>query len=139
MSGDKRNQMTIGVLARAAGVSVETVRYYQRRGLLKEPERPPGGIRRYTDQDLSRLGFIKSAQKLGFSLDEILQLLRLEDGANCEAVSELARVHLVDVRIRLASLVRMESTLSALVSKCAGVDGRDEVKCPLIEALHEPR
>ena len=102
----------------------------QRRCLTAEPERPPGGARRYTDEDLSRLGF---------SLDEILQLLCLDDGANCEAVLELAAAHLVDVRMRLASLVPMEAALSVLVSECSSLDRRDQVKCPLIAALHDPR
>lgn len=83
----KANSMTIGGLARAANVNVETIRYYQRRGLLSEPKRPPGGIRRYGFADIDRLTFVKTAQHLGFSLDEISDLLRLEDGTHCEEAS----------------------------------------------------
>ena len=75
--------LTIGVLAEAAGVNVETIRFYQRKGLMQEPDRPQGGIRRYGEADLARVRFIKSAQRLGFSLDEIGDLLELEDGSHC--------------------------------------------------------
>ncbi|MEP5176848.1 MerR family transcriptional regulator, partial [Marinobacter alexandrii] len=71
---NKVNPLTIGGLAKATGVHVETIRYYQRRGLLSEPQRPPGGIRRYGSADIDRLTFVKSAQNLGFSLDEIIDL-----------------------------------------------------------------
>ena len=74
--------LTIGVLAEAAGVNVETIRFYQRKGLLPEPDRPVGGIRRYGAADVARVRFIKSAQRLGFSLDDVAQLLRLEDGTH---------------------------------------------------------
>lgn len=90
--------LTIGALARAAGVNVETIRYYQRRGLLREPARPHGGIRRYKKADLDRVQFVKAAQRLGFSLREIAELLRLEDGTQCEEASALAEHKLSDVR-----------------------------------------
>ena len=70
-------QLTIGEFAASAGVNVETIRFYQRKGLLTEPERPYGGIRRYGDAEVSRVRFVKSAQRLGFSLDEIAELLRM--------------------------------------------------------------
>jgi DNA-binding transcriptional MerR regulator len=75
--------LTIGGLAKAAGVNVETIRFYQRKGLMREPDRPPGGIRRYGEADLARVRFIKSAQRLWFSLDEVGDLLKLEDGSHC--------------------------------------------------------
>ena len=78
-----RSGLTIGDLAKAAGVNLETIRFYQRKGLMPEPERPQGGIRRYDQNDLSRLHFIKTAKRLGFSLDETAQLLQLDDGASC--------------------------------------------------------
>lgn len=81
---DKANSLTIGGLAKAANVHVETIRYYQRRRLVPEPERPPGGIRRYGPADIERLMFVKTAQQLGFSLVEISDLLQLEDGAHCQ-------------------------------------------------------
>lgn len=72
--------LTIGVFAKAAGVNVETIRFYQRKGLLREPDKPYGSIRRYGEADVVRVKFVKSAQRLGFSLDEIAELLRLDDG-----------------------------------------------------------
>lgn len=124
---------TIGALAQAAGVNVETVRFYQRKGLLREPSRPRGGIRRYAQTDLARIGFIKAAQRLGFSLDEVSDLLKLEDGASCKAASEKAQRKLADVRARLADLQRMEMVLADLVARCNSVRGK--VYCPLIAAL----
>lgn len=76
--------LTIGTLAQAAGVGVETVRYYQRRRLLPEPPRPLGGIRRYGEADLARLRFIRHAQELGFSLAEVAELLALDEGRDCD-------------------------------------------------------
>ena len=97
-------QLTIGIFAKRAGVNVETIRFYQRKGLLLEPKKPYGGIRRYSHADIARLRFIKSAQQLGFSLDEIAELLRLEDGAHCGEARELAERKLEDVRNKLANL-----------------------------------
>ena len=127
--------LTIGVLAEAAGVNVETIRFYQRKGLMQEPDRPLGGIRRYGETDRGRVRFIKSAQRLGFSLDEIAELLRLEDGAHCQEASSLATRKLVDVRERLADLSRMEKVLSELVGACNS--RRGNVTCPLIASLQE--
>ncbi|GHK89984.1 hypothetical protein ECZU17_59210 [Escherichia coli] len=79
--------LTIGVFAKAAGVNVETIRFYQRKGLLREPDKPYGSIRRYGEADVVRVKFVKSAQRLGFSLDEIAELLRLDDGTHCEEAS----------------------------------------------------
>src|SRR5262244_353866 len=90
--------VTIGVLADSAGVNVETIRFYQRKCLMPEPRRPQGGIRRYGDADLARLRFIRSAQSLGFSLDEIAELLKLEDGTHCGEARRLAEFRLQDVR-----------------------------------------
>ncbi len=81
--------LTIGVFAKAARVNVETIRFYQRKGLLPEPDKPYGSIRRYGEADVTRVRFVKSAQRLGFSLDEIAELLRLEDGTHCEEASGL--------------------------------------------------
>lgn len=124
---------SIGVLAEAAGVSVETVRFYQRRRLLPEPERLRGTIRRYADGDLARVRFIKSAQRLGFSLDEVSELLKLEDGAHCDEARNLAERKLEDVRVRLADLRNIEAVLSRLVARCGSSQGA--VTCPLIASL----
>lgn len=126
--------LTIGAFAKAAGVNVETIRFYQRKGLLLEPDRPYGSIRRYGGADVARVKFVKSAQRLGFSLDEIGELLKLEDGTHCSEAAELAALRLADVRARLMDLTRMETALSKLVSECCAHDGH--VSCPLIDALH---
>lgn len=127
--------LTIGVLADAAGVNVETIRFYQRKGLMQEPDRPLGSIRRYGDAHLARVRFIKSAQRLGFSLDEIAQLLKLEDGSHCTAAREQAEHKLTDVRVRLADLIRIERVLTDLVERCCATSGN--VCCPLIARLQE--
>ena len=131
---ENRENLTIGAFAKAAGVNVETIRFYQLKRLLHEPERPYGGIRRYGGADVARVKFVKAAQRLGFGLDEIGQLLRLEDGAHCSEAAELAAHKLSDVRAKLADLTRMEMALSKLVSACCAHDGH--VSCPLIDALH---
>jgi MerR family mercuric resistance operon transcriptional regulator len=128
------NGLTIGAVAKAADVNVETIRFYQRRGLLSEPDKPYGGIRRYDVTDVTRVQFVKSAQRLGFSLDEIAELLRLDDGTHCEDAMVLAEHKLDDVRSKLADLRRMERTLSKLIQACHSHRGR--VSCPLIAALH---
>ncbi|WP_028839825.1 Hg(II)-responsive transcriptional regulator [Thermomonas fusca] len=128
--------LTIGAFAKAAGVNVETIRFYQRKGLLPEPDRPIGGIRRYGPTDVDRVKFVKSAQRLGFNLDEVAQLLKLEDGTHCHEAADLAAARLADVRLRLTDLQRMESTLSHLVKACGSRRGK--VSCPLIASLHRP-
>ena len=129
-----QDNLTIGAFAKAAGVNVETIRFYQLKGLLPPPERQYGRICRYGQSDVARLKFVKSAQRLGFSLDEVGLLLKLEDGTNCSEAAELASIRLADVRIRLADLKRMEAALSKLVGECNARHGN--VSCPLITALH---
>jgi MerR family mercuric resistance operon transcriptional regulator len=128
--------LTIARLAAEAGVGVETIRFYQRKGLLPEPPRPLGGIRRYGETDVARVRFIKSAQRLGFSLSEVAQLLRLEDGARCGEAREIAALKLAEVRRRLADLHGIETTLVGLIERCASASGR--VSCPLISSLKSP-
>ena len=125
--------LTIGTFAKAAEVNVETIRFYQRKGLLSEPDKPSGSIRRYGEADVARIRFVKSAQRLGFSLDEIAELLRLEDGTRCREASILAEQKLKDVREKLAELTRMESVLSELICACHATKG--SVSCPLIDSL----
>ena len=124
---------TIGALARQAGVNVETIRYYQRRGLIGEPRRPPGGIRRYGEPHAERLRFIRQAQALGFSLEEVKELLALEDGQHCREAERLGAIKLAAVRERLGQLRRVERALAALVNQCHSNAGR--VRCPLMAAL----
>ncbi len=126
--------LTIGAFAKAAGVNVETIRFYQHKGLLPTPDRPYGSIRRYCSTDVARVKFVKTAQRLGFSLDEIGQLLKLEDGTHCCEAAELAALRLADVRGKLADLARIEVALSKLVDECHAHHGN--VSCPLIAALH---
>lgn len=126
---------TIGALAEAAGVNVETIRFYQRKSLLPTPERPYGGIRRYRYADAARVRFIKAAQRIGFTLDEIAQLLQLEDGTKCAQAREIAAHKLADVRQRMGDLRRIEAALAELVDRCAA--SRGKVACPLIASLQE--
>ena len=102
---------------------------------MPEPEKPYGSIRRYGDADLARVRFIKSAQRLGFSLEEVGDLLKLDDGTRCGEARQLAEHKLADVRRKLSDLQRIESVLSDLVARCSAVRGR--VSCPLIASLQE--
>lgn len=128
-------QFTIGMLAKQSGVNVETIRYYQRRGLVGEPDRPIGGIRRYTLAHVRRLRFIGAAQALGFCLEEVADLLSLEDGRHCRQAEQLGTKKLAIVRERIAQLRRVERVLCTLVGQCHGNAGK--VRCPLISALED--
>jgi MerR family mercuric resistance operon transcriptional regulator len=128
-------RLSIGALAKAAGVHVETIRFYQLKGLLPTPGRPASGIRRYGPAAVARVRFIKAAQRLGFSLDDVEQLLRLDDGTHCREAATLASDRLADVRARLRNLQRMESALAALVQACD--TRRGKVSCPLIGSLQQ--
>ena len=125
--------MTIGRVAEAASVNVETIRFYQRLGLLAEPPRPPGGVRRYGGEFVSRLRFVKRAQQLGFSLAEIQRLLVLEDPQSCGKARTLAAEKLALVEARLADLQRMRGLLKELVARCDVRRGK--VACPIIATL----
>lgn len=125
--------MTVGALAKRAGVNVETIRFYQRRGLMPTPARPYGGIRRYGAADVARLHFIKAAQRLGFTLDDVGELLGLEDARHCDEARRIAEQKLHVVRARLVDLRRIEAVLAELVGKCHAT--REAVACPLIAAL----
>lgn len=125
--------MTIGRVAAAAGVNVETIRFYQRSGLLAEPARPPGGVRRYGGEFVSRLRFVKRAQQLGFSLAEVQRLLVLEDPQSCAKARSLAAEKLALVEARIADLERMRGVLKELVARCDVRRGK--VACPIIATL----
>ncbi len=123
--------MTIGRLARSAGVNIETIRYYQRRGLLVTPRKPPGGVRRYQPDTLARLRFIKRAQELGFTLREIGDLLKLGDGS-CNETRAIAEHRLADIETRIRDLASMRATLGKLIRSCrAG----SQPSCPIIASL----
>ena len=128
-------QLTIGQLAAAAGVHVETVRYYQRESLMPTPQRAYGSIRRYQPSDVKRLRFIKRAQTLGFSLEEIATLLVVDQGSHCAETRELAVAKLALVDARMRDLRAMRSALAGMVKQCT-LEG-DEQHCPAVEALLE--
>jgi MerR family mercuric resistance operon transcriptional regulator len=123
--------MTIGRLARQAGVNIETIRYYHRRGLVATPHKPLGGVRRYAPETLARLCFIKRAQELGFTLREIAELLKLGDGS-CTETRAIAEHRLMDIEARIRDLQSMHATLDKLVRTCrAG----NQPSCPIIASL----
>ena len=125
------NTMTIGKLAAAGGVGVETVRFYQRRSLLPEPERN-GGVRRYDQADLGRLRFIRAAQAGGFTLNEIAELLALDATEERSRARELANKRIEEIDLKIAALKNARQSLRRLADECAdGSDGR----CPIIEAF----
>jgi len=128
--------LTIGGVAKAAGVNVETIRYYQRLKLIDEPARPPGGVRRYADVAVARVQFIKRAQELGFSLAEIQRLLRLGDPQSCGEARALASEKLALVESRVADLQRLRGVLKKLIGRCDRRRGK--VACPIIESLARP-
>ena len=125
--------LSIGALAAHAGVNVETIRFYQRKSLLQQPVRPPRGARRYAPDTVDRVRFIKAAQAWGFSLDDIAELLRLEDGTGCEDARRIAQSRLAVVRTRLRDLRRMATALASAIDACGAHRGR--VSCPLIASL----
>lgn len=129
------SELTISAFAAAAGVTVETIRFYQRRGLISEPSRSYGKIRRYGATDVARVRFVKSAQGLGFSLDEVAGLLRLDDGTHCDEARTAAEFKLESIRSKLGDLQRIERALGKLVEECCAVTGH--VRCPLIDALQD--
>ena len=124
--------LTIAGLARAASVGVETVRYYERRGLISQPKRVGGAYRRYSSDHVSRIRFVKRAQELGFTLEEIESLLELEDGTDRRRIQKVAGERLDQVRSRIADLRRIERTLAHLLHECkSGATPH----CPIIGAI----
>lgn len=126
--------LSIGKLAARAAVNLETVRYYEKIGLLPLPPRTEGGHRLYGEEHVKRLIFVRRARELGFTLEEIRALLRLADDqqSSCAKVRVLASDHLSDVRARIADLRRMERVLKQTIGRCA--EGT-RTECPLLEVL----
>ena len=124
--------LTIGQLAREVGVHVETVRYYQRRGLLAEPKRPARSVRRYGDDAVLRLTFIRRAQDVGFTLAEIKELVKLSERPSCRGARTLAVLKLESVETRLRNLEGVRQALAELIDRC---DAGGEQACPIIESL----
>lgn len=123
---------TISKLAKELGVNVETIRFYERRGIIDKPEKPETGYRHYPNETLSRMRFIKRAQELGFTLDEIANLLSLNDRP-CGQVQELAEHKLSTVQEKMADLRRLEKALKELLIQCH--QNQDENHCPVIDSL----
>lgn len=124
--------LTIGRLAKAAGIGVETIRYYQSRGLLPVP-RATTGFRQYSPSMIDRIHFIKRAQALGFSLDEVASLLDLEDGRNRRAIQTVTRKRLEQIGEKVGDLERMRTALTLLLQECEAT-GHPHT-CPIIAAL----
>jgi MerR family mercuric resistance operon transcriptional regulator len=127
--------LTIGKVAARAGVGVETIRFYERKGLIRRPVRRSRGFRRYPADAVERVTFIRGAKDLGFSLREIQDLLSIRDerGATCADMRERARAKIVDVDARIDSLRRMRKTLATLMHTCDGT--APVAKCPIVISL----
>ena len=131
---ERESGFTRGDLARAAGCNIETIRYYEKTGLLPDPPRTAAGYRIYSVAHATRLRFILRARELGFSMEDIRGLMGLEDGAapTCAEVKERTERHLADVRAKIADLRRIEKVLSVTAARCSGEDVPD---CPVLETL----
>lgn len=127
-----KNSDTIGGLAKAAGVGVETIRYYQRRGLLAQPARPHGEIRRYGDEELRRLRFIRSAQAAGFTLNEIKELLDLDASDDRARAHEIASARVAELDSKIAQLREAREALAGLANACAN---KRSGPCPILSAF----
>ncbi|SMF26495.1 MerR family transcriptional regulator, mercuric resistance operon regulatory protein [Tistlia consotensis] len=129
-----RSTLGIGALSERSGVNIETIRYYERIGIMPEPPRTAGGQRVYDAGHLGRLVFIRRSRELGFSLDEIRTLLHLADGGDysCGQVHEMTLAHIADIRRKIADLRRMERVLREMAANCAG---GEMPECPILEAL----
>lgn len=125
--------ISVGVLAAEADVGVETIRFYQRRGLVPLPPRPSRGPRKYSREAIGRIRFIKAAQGWGFSLHEVAELLRLHDGTGCDDARSIAEARLEVVARRLRELRRVQAALRRAIAACRTRRGR--VSCPLIASL----
>ena len=129
--------LTIGEVARAGDVNIQTIRYYERRGLFPTPRRSPAGYRQYEADAVARLRFIKHAQDLGFTLKEVQELLalRVRKGAACDAVERKARRHIDLVQQKIRDLQRLRRTLERLAAAC---DARRPTEaCPILEVLED--
>lgn len=130
--------LTIGKVARDAGVGVETVRFYEREGLLKQPDSRPSGYRNYEPEAIHRVRFIKQAQRLGFTLREIKELLalKLDPSATRAQIRDRAEAKISDIDQRIGELKRMKKALAPLIRACNG-KGKLE-GCPILDAIQKP-
>lgn len=127
--------LTIGKVANSAGLAIDTVRYYEREGLVEKPSRSPAGYRHYRPDVIARLRFIRQAKELGFTLSEIRELLALKvaPGKSCADVRARAQAKIADVEQRIAQLDRMKRALARLAASCSGRGPTSE--CPILDAL----
>ena len=127
--------LTRGQLARLAGVGIETVRFYEREGLLAEPARTPAGYRQYGEDVVARLRFIQRAKELGFTLNDTKELLslRVDPDTSCEDVKARAEAKIADIEEKIKTLRRMKKSLARLTTECGGKGGGSE--CPILDAL----
>lgn len=131
----EHSDLTIARAAEAAGVGLETVRYYERRGLIRQPA-SNGGYRRYGNEQIERIRFVKRAQALGFTLEEVESLLKLHDGTDRRSVRTIAGKRLEEIRARIEDLRRLEGALARLLAECEAGHTRH---CPIVEAISGPR
>ncbi len=129
--------LTIGRVARLTDVGVETIRFYERKGLIDQPPRKQTGYRQYPKETIARIRFIRSAKELGFSLTEIMELLslRIDPDTTCEDIRVLAEARIADIKGKIQSLQRMQKALMRLAETCSGRGPVGE--CPILEALEE--
>lgn len=132
---DRQMELSRGSLAGQTGVNIETIRYYEKIGLMPDPTRSSGGHRIYDQTHLKRLSFIRRSRELGFTLQEIRELLELVDGGDytCADVRDRTLTHLDDVAKKIRDLEKMRRTLKAMASKC---DGGLVPECPILDALY---
>lgn len=123
---------TISSVAKELNVNIETIRFYERKALIEQPTKPEDGYRHYPDETVDRIRFIKRAQELGFTLEEVSRLLRLEDSP-CNEVQELAENKLEAVQAKMKDLKCLESALKALLNQCN--ENEDKAHCPIIDSL----
>ena len=131
------SRITIGKLAAAAGVGVETIRFYQRSGLLPEPKRPSVGYREYREADIQRIRFIKRAQTLGFGLQDVADLLKLDGPKTCRTTHDLALTKLLAVEGKIEALKSIRKALKLMIRQCE-LD-HESGTCPIIRALVQDR
>lgn len=134
----KTPEFPIGTLAQESGVNIETIRYYEKIGVMPKPARSAGGYRLYTGDHLKRLTFVRRGRELGFTLDELRDLLRLVDGHayTCSEVRALTLDHVAGIRRKIADLKRLERVMTDIASRCSG---RRVPDCPIIDALFQTR
>ena len=132
------NTISIGRLSIESAVNIETIRYYEKIGIMPAPARSAGGYRLYTPEHLKRLRFVRRGRELGFSLDELRGLLRLVDGHEytCAEVRTLTLEHVAEIRRKIADLRRLERVMADMAAQCTG---RRVPECPIIDALFDRR